>query len=473
MDMGCGKSKTIIDTAAYLFLANKIDAQVIVAPKGCYNNWVDAEMPAHMSDAVKWEAARWTSYQRKADKEAMARLYLPGRYLRTFVFNVEAASSERGLEELAAFLQKYRCMMTVDESTTIKSPTAKRTVAMINLGKLAHYRRICSGNPTPNSPLDVFSQSEFLKKNLMGYSNFFAFRNRFAVLKKQKFGKGRAFQTVVGYRDLTLLKELMSRFSFIIKKADCLDLPPKIYQTIDCEMGPKQKEAYNQMRDACLVDLGAQGRVFATIVITQLVKLHQIACGYMKTEAGHEIAFDEPNDRLAQLLDILDGATGKVIIWAIYRYNIRQISAAIAEKFGQGSVVTFFGENSGEERTDAKARFQGLPARKDPRTGEMLPEVHHDPGTRFMVANQAAGKFGNTWTRGTTMVYYANDYNLENRDQSEDRPHRIGQTESVLIIDLRVRGTVDEKIVRALRVKKKLTDELVVSNWHWLVGDRV
>jgi SNF2 family DNA or RNA helicase len=461
MEMGTGKSKVVIDNAGYLFLNKRIGGHVIVAPKGVYLNWVENELPIHMSEAVPMQVAYWSSYARKEEREALKKLHQPGNMLRTLVVNVEAMNSERAVDEVVDFMKKYSCMLTVDESTAIKNPQAKRTKILINVGKFAEYRRICSGSPMPNGPLDLYSQTEFLQKNLLGYTNYFAFRNRFAIMQDQRFGQ-QSFKRVVGYRDLDALKALMHKFSFIVKKQDCLDLPPKVYQTIDITMGPRQMAAYNAMLNDAYIQLDKGTQVTAPMVMTQLVRLHQIVCGFMKPDFMEEVPFGEPNERLATLLDLLDQAPGKVIIWASYRYNVRQIVAAISEKYGKESVVDFYGATSDDDRKYAKQAFQDSSS-----------------PVKYIVSNPASGRFGNTWTQGTTTIYYSNDYNLESREQSEDRNHRIGQAgavhtpgqdPSVLYIDLQVRGTVDERIVKVLKAKKKLTDEIVQSNWKWLLG---
>ena len=464
MEMGTGKSKVVIDNAGYLFLNKRIGGHVIVAPKGVYLNWVENELPIHMSEAVPMQVAYWSSYARKEERDALKKLHQPGNMLRTLVVNIEAMNSERATDEVVDFMKKYSCMLTVDESTTIKNPNAKRTKIMINVGKFAEYRRICSGNPIPNGPLDLYSQSEFLQRNLLGYTNYFAFRNRFAVMQDQTLGR-QSFKRVVGYKDLDALKRLMRQFSFIVKKDDCLDLPPKVYQVVDVGMGPRQTEAYNKMVQDAYIQLEGGNQVTAQMVITQLLRLHQIACGFLKPDYMDEVPFGEPNDRLETLLGLLDQAPGKVIIWANYRYNVKQIIAAISEKYGKDSVVSYFGDTGDDDRKYAKQAFQ------DP-----------DSPVKYMVSNPDTGRFGNTWTQGTTVIYYSNSYNLESREQSEDRAHRIGQLgaihnpgedPSVLYIDLRVRGTVDDKIIRVLRNKKKLTDEIVQSNWRWLIGEKV
>ena len=462
--MGTGKTLMVLMNATYLYRQGKIDSLVVVAPKGVYRNWVENEIPEHVSKDFPITVGVWSSYEKKADRDALKKLLLAKNTLQALVINIEALNSERAADFLVDFMKPRRCMMVIDESTTCKNPQAKRTKISINIGKFAAYRRICSGSPMPNGPLDLYSQTEFLQRNLLGYTNYFAFRNRFAVMQDQKFGQ-QSFKRVVGYRDLDALKALMRKFSFIIKKQDCLDLPPKVYQVVDVGMGPRQTEAYNKMVQDAYIQLEGGNQVTAQMVITQLLRLHQIACGFLKPDYMDEVPFGEPNDRLETLLGLLDQAPGKVIIWANYRYNVKQIIAAISEKYGKDSVVSYFGDTGDDDRKYAKQAFQ------DP-----------DSPVKYMVSNPDTGRFGNTWTQGTTVIYYSNSYNLESREQSEDRAHRIGQLgaihnpgedPSVLYIDLRVRGTVDDKIIRVLRNKKKLTDEIVQSNWRWLIGEKV
>jgi len=460
MDLGTGKSLAGLMNATYLYVENKIDAMVIVAPAGMYRSWSDVEIPKHISKDLPYKVAAWSSSAKKEEKKALKDLETGERCLRILVINIEAFVSDRALELVFDFVRKYRCLMLIDEVTTIKSPTAKRTKVAINLGKFAHYRRIASGNPMPQSPCDLYSESEFLEHNLLGFGNFYSFRNRFCVMQDMKFGS-HSFKRVVGYRDMDKLKQMIRQYAFVIKKENCLDLPPKVYQVVDVKFGPEQAKAYESMTQDAFVTLG-EGQVTAQMVITQLVRLHQIAAGFLKPDHLPEVPFNEPNSRLETLIELLEAAPGKCIVWSVYRFNIQQLIAAISERFGKDSVVHFYGDTTQDQRKYAREAFQ------DP-----------DSPVKYMVSNPATGKFGNTFNKATTVIYYNNNYNLEDRQQSEDRAHRLGsegavhkpgEDPSVLYIDLCAKGTVDDKILKVLKNKKHLTDAVMVSNWRWLLA---
>lgn len=462
--MGLGKCLMELMTAVHLYKSKKIGRLLIVAPKGCYATWFENEVPKHLSDDLPYKLAYWSSYSTKEDRKQLLSLETPGEALRILVINIEACNSEKAVDFIIDFMKKQPTMMVIDEGTTIKNPAAKRTKIMINIGKFAKYRRICTGNPVPNGAVDLYTQTEFLQKNLLGFTNFYAFRNRFAVLQEQRFGQ-QSFKRIVGYRDLDALRTMMRKFSFVCKKEDCLDLPPKVYQTVEVQMGARQADAYNKMLQDAYIALSDGSSVTAQMVMTQLVRLHQIACGFMKPDHMPEVPFGEPNDRIETLLSLLEQAPGKCIVWATYRYNVRQLMDAISKKFGEESVVDFYGATSNDDRKYAKEAFQDS-----------------NSPVKYIVSNPASGRFGNTLTQGTTVLYFSNSYDLEFREQSEDRAHRIGQVgdvhspgqdPSVLYIDLVAKGTVDERIVKVLKAKKRLTDEVVQSNWKWILGGQL
>lgn len=448
MEMGTGKSKVIVDTIAYLYDTGRIDTAIIVAPKGVYRNWINSELPTHMPDHVQYKTAVWTASPKKDEAKALDDIRNPVHDLRVVVVNVEAFSTKRAVQWLEKFmLVSGKTLMCVDESTTIKNPSAARTKNLIKIGRQAHYRRILTGEPVTRSPMDLYSQCQFLDPALLGFSSYYSFRSRYAIMVDMKAGQ-RSFKKVVGFQRLDELSNMLRDFSFRVKKDECLDLPEKIYQYRYVEMTKDQQKAYNDVSKMAFTTL--EGKILsADNVLTQMLRLHQITCGHLKTDSGETIMLD--SGRLAALMDTVQEAPDKVIIWANYLADIAQITKALAEEYGNESIVSYYGGTSDDNRQLAIKRFQD------------------DPTCRFFVGNPQTGGMGITLTAANTVIYYSNSYNLEHRLQSEDRAHRIGQKNNVVYVDLVCQGTVDEKIVKALRAKKQVATQVMGDEWReWL-----
>jgi SNF2 family DNA or RNA helicase len=249
---------------------------------------------------------------------------------------------------------------------------------------------------------------------------------------ERNFG-GRRVQIVGSYQRLEELSDILNKFSYRVLKEDCLDLPDKIYIKREVELTEEQEAAYSTMKSAALATI--KGKLAtAPHVLTQMMRLHQITCGHLKTDEGS--ITELKSNRLNELMDVLDEVEGKAIIWANYIYDIEHIVAEIKKKYGDNSVVQYYGAIKSEQRQSNIDKFQ------DPKSTY-----------RFFVGNPQTGGYGITLTAASTVIYYSNGYDLEKRLQSEDRAHRIGQKKSVTYVDIIARKTVDEKIVKALRNK--------------------
>ena len=432
MEMGTGKSKVLVDNMAMLYDKGKINAALIIAPKGVYRNWLSQEIPNHLPSHVDHKTVLWTALTSKTKDKEYRQLFEIDYDLHILLMNVEALSTKKGVEFAGKFLRCHKTLMAVDESTTIKNPTAKRTKAILALSKEAKYRRILTGSPVTKSPLDLYSQCAFLNEFLLGFSSFYTFRNRYAQMIERNFG-GRRVQIVTSYRRLDELAETLKKFSYRILKEECLDLPPKVYMRREIDLSDEQKKAYATMKSAALAHLNGKIAT-APHVLTQLMRLHQITCGHFTADDGTIQEFK--NNRMSELLNLLDEIEGKVIIWANYVYDIKQIVNTISDEYGEDSIVEYYGAIESKKRQTNIEKFQ------DPKSK-----------VRFFVGNPQTGGYGITLTAASNVIYYSNGYDLEKRLQSEDRAHRIGQEKSVTYIDLIARDTVDEKIVKALRKK--------------------
>jgi SNF2 family DNA or RNA helicase len=329
--------------------------------------------------------------------------------------------------------------MAIDESTTIKNPNAKRTKNILKLSESAKYKRIMTGSPVTKNPLDLYSQCEFLDPWLLDYTSYYAFRNRYAEMKTMH-AHGRSIQVVDKFKNLGELSDTLKNFSYRVLKEDCLDLPDKIYMKRNIKLTPDQFKIYKQMKDQAIAMLNGKVTSTAT-VLTQLMRLHQITCGHFTADDGSTQPIS--NNRMDELMGVLEETEGKAIIWAHYQYDITNIIQNVVKKYGEGSIVDYFGLTPQEERQPNIKKFQD------------------DPRCRFMVGTPSTGGYGITLTAANTVIYYSNGYDLEKRLQSEDRAHRIGQQKPVTYVDLICDDTVDEKIVKALRKKINIASEVL------------
>ena len=445
LEMGCGKSKILLDNIAILYNKGEIDSALIVAPKGVYDNWVSGEIPAHLPDYIKTRVFKWSPSETKKNQALRESALENSIDLTILVMNVEAFSTLKGTKFAGKFLLGKKVLFAVDESTTIKSPSARRTKNIVRLSKYAQYRRILTGSPVTRSPLDLYTQCEFLDPELLGYSSYYSFRARYAEMLNRTAG-GRTFKQVIGYKNLEELNKMLLEFSSRVLKKDCLDLPDKIYLTRNIELTPEQAKAYKEMKDYAITQLydeekGGQ-QVSATSVLTKMLRLHQLSCGFMTTDDKENIEIK--SKRLDELMNILDEVEGKTIIWANYRHDIHRILEAIRKAHGDDSVCAYYGDVNDFDRRLYLKQFQDL---KSP--------------LRFIVGNTQTGGYGINLTAASSVIYYSNNFDLEKRLQSEDRAHRIGQVNKVTYIDIVCKGTVDEKIVKSLLAKQNIAAEVL------------
>ena len=439
MEMGTGKTKVLIDNLAILYDKGAVNGALIVAPKGVVGTWYKQEIPTHLPNHIKNVSILWQANITKTQQEKLNCLFETGEDLHILIMNVEALSTEKGKLFAAKFLRCHKTLMVIDESTVIKNPKAKRTKNILSLAELCKFRRIMTGSPVTKNPLDLYAQCNFLDPFLLNFHSYFAFRNRYAEMKTLHM-HGRQIQIVNGFKNLSELSEKLKGFSYRVLKEDCLDLPEKIFTKRHITLTSEQSKVYKQMKEQALAVLKGK-QVTSVSALTQLMRLHQITCGHFVADDGS--VQEIKNNRLNELMDVLDEVEGKAIIWAHYQHDIKSIVKEIEKVHGQGSVVTYYGLTPQDERQDNIKKFQD------------------DDDTRFLVGTPSTGGYGITLTAANTVIYYSNGYDLEKRLQSEDRAHRIGQKKSVTYVDILAEDTVDEKIVKALRKKINIASQVM------------
>jgi SNF2 family DNA or RNA helicase len=439
MEMGTGKTKVLIDNLAMLYDKGKVNGALIIAPKGVIGTWYNNELPTHLPEHIANVTILWQSNITKKQREKLESLFEVEESLHILIMNVEALSTDKGMKFAEKFLSCHETLVAIDESTTIKNPKASRTKNILSLTGASKYRRIMTGSPVTKNPLDLFSQCYFLDPFHLDHDSYYSFRMRYAIMKTANIA-GRKIQLVNGFKNLGELSDKLKPFSYRVLKEDCLDLPDKIFIKRQISLTPDQFKLYSQMKEKALAILN--GKIVSTKnALTQIMRLHQITCGHFSSDDG--VTQPIKNNRITELMDVLEETEGKAIIWAHYQYDITEIIKAVIKKYGPDSIVDYYGLTPQEDRQPNIKRFQD------------------DPKCRFLVGTPSTGGYGITLTAANTVIYYSNGYDLEKRLQSEDRAHRIGQKKSVTYVDLMADDTVDEKIVKALRRKISIASEVL------------
>lgn len=457
MEQGTGKTWTLLADAERLFASGKIDAMLVIAPKGVHTNWVRREIPAHMDCPVI--ARAWKSGATKRQLAYIDEVREPRQTdeplpLRILAINIDALNTEAGFVYARRFLNATRAMLAIDESSRIKNPSSGRTQAIMRLAHLADIKRIATGTPINNAPMDLFAQMEFLESGLLGTTSYRSFVSEYAdlvssssplIMNMARRNPRAAHAQIVAknddgtprWRNLDKLQKMLEPHSFRVLKKDCLDLPEKIYQQVYFELAPAQQRAYELLRDDLRIesDAIAPAEMMTVSALAALVKLQQITSGFVITPQRDIMYVGDGNPRLDALLDLIEDAQGKIIVWARFKEELRAIAAALT-KAGR-VVVEYHGDVKDADRDRAVDEFQSGAA-------------------DVFVGQPQSGGIGLTLTAAQTVIYYSNDYNSETRKQSEDRAHRIGTKTNVVYIDLVATGTVDESISRSLQRKSEL-----------------
>ena len=428
MEQGTGKTKIIIDNAAYLYGRGKINCLIVIAPNGVHRNWLNNEIPVHMPKWCPINSIYYQSGMNKAHTKKFNDVIGSREVLKIFTFNVEAFVSKTAMRFLENILLSHDCLLVVDESSRIKTPGTHRTKVITKLGKLAKYRRILTGTPVTKGAEDVYAQFKFLDPYILGYDSFYTFRARYCVMREYDNRKW-----IVGYRNVDELTNNIKGNSFRVLKKDCLDLPEKIYQRAYVELSKEQRKIYNSIKNEYVAQLG-DDEISVPETITRILRLQQVVCGWFPSE-GEVKPINKTNLRLKALLDIISEIDAKIIIWARFRADIMAIQAALGD-----SAVVYYGDVSSDDRVIAVDRFQ------------------KDPQIKYFIGQPQSGGIGLTLTAAQYAIYYSNSFDLETRLQSEDRCHRIGTTTNITYIDMEASKTVDGRIIKALRDKKSVAD---------------
>lgn len=454
MEMGTGKTKTLIDLACARFRAGLIDSLIVFCPVPLRSNWI-AELGVHCPVPYAGFVVDTTKSSFKRESERFFE-FKDDRILKVIVVGIESFSQGlkkgKAYEYVERYARAHNSQQAVDESHKIKGHDATRAENIVLLGLEDKYKAILTGSPVVLGLTDLYMQFQYLSKDIIGLGDFMSFRNRYCEMG------GFQNKQMMGFKNEEELMEIIKPFVYQVKKEDVLkDLPPKVFTKFEAEMTAEQRKIYMEIKKKKTADLSMLVAKKGTMnqadfvelvcenVLSAYLALQQITAGFVtywkvdeetgRTRETVEIVPPEKNPKIKLMMDwIEDNPNQPMIIWARFRKEIADIVQVLEAKYGEGCAVQYHGGMLMHERDAAKQAFL-------------------DGKPMFFVSNQMTGGTGLTLNRADRVWYQSNTFALVDRMQSEDRNHRIGQTKQVIYADCEMVGTVDATINLSMAMK--------------------
>lgn len=437
-EMGCGKTLTAIAIAGAGYQMGKVERLLIVAPTSVVAVW-----PKELQEYAKFKYTCKTLLGEKKQrlKQIDDLIKFPFKALKVAVINYESTWRPEILEKLKEFDAD---MVIADESQRIKTYDAAQSKAMHELGDQARYKLILSGTPVQTAAIDIWSQYRFLDKSVFG-DNFFKFRGRYAIMG------GYGNKKIVGYKDLEGLIKKEHSIAFRVTKDEALDLPEQTFETRKIQFSQKEKNLYERIKKDSYAELDGGGHITATTVLTRLLRLQQLAGGFLVQDDAQkpQLVSKAKLDALADIIeDYVIGSGKKLVIFARFIAEVKAIMELAGKVLPKElKQVAIYGDIKKEDRGDIVKQFQ------------------EDPNTVLFIGQIDTAGTGITLTAADTCVYYSKNFNYATYSQSLSRIHRIGQRNCCTYIDLEIEGTIDELISKALSRKEDMA-KTVVDNWR-------
>lgn len=437
-EMGCGKTLTAIAIAGAGYQMGKVERLLIVAPTSVVAVW-----PKELQEYAKFKYTCKTLLGEKKQriKQIDDLLKFPFKALKVAVINYESTWRPEILEKLKEFDAD---MVIADESQRIKTYDAAQSKAMHELGDQARYKLILSGTPVQTAAIDIWSQYRFLDKTVFG-DNFFKFRGRYAIMG------GYGNKKIVGYKDLEGLIKKEHSIAFRVTKDEALDLPEQTFETRKIQFSQKEKNLYERIKKDSYAKLDGGGHITASTVLTRLLRLQQLAGGFLVQDDAQkpQLVSRAKLDALADIIeDYVIGSGKKLVIFARFIAEVKAIMELAGKVLPKElKQVAIYGDIKKEDR------------------GGIVKQFQEDPNTVLFIGQIDTAGTGITLTAADTCVYYSKNFNYATYSQSLSRIHRIGQRNCCTYIDLEIEGTIDELISKALSRKEDMA-KTVVDNWR-------
>jgi hypothetical protein len=499
-EMGAGKTKQTIDAACMLFMMEKIDRVLVIAPASIRPVWFNqefGELKQHLWNNIPSSV---TEFHRKV-KVWRHGPDAPYRF-RWVITNYDfirrgfegKGKKRRAIGKLAE-IEKFctpKTLLVLDESSAVAHNTSLQTKACYHLRQRCGRVLLLNGTPIGQSPADLYAQGNILSPSILNCRSFTRFRARYAIMG------GFENHQIVGWVE-GAIEDLQRRFApYVIRrlKKDCIDLPEKLPPVVmPVTLTPTTWKAYKEMKNDLVAWLNENQVSTASVAITKVLRLAQITSGFVggiedamigQTEAGPApewLDFEQLGQDIQRIerykkdFPVRDGVAQigteklehflewfearltenpkfKSVYWCRFLPEVSQTLEAVKQKFPDVTVAALTGKNTRQEREYVLRLL-------DPRTSPDRPI--------FVAGTLGTGSMGLNFTAADTNWYRSLPRSRRVLEQSKDRTHRPGQINPVSYFYQVATGpngqkTIDHMIVAHLQGLTNLAD-MTASAW--------
>ncbi len=361
-----------------------------------------------------------------------------------FITNYQALLNADFLKELLAWAPE---VFICDESHRLKEPSSKTTKAAIKLSQHATRKLILTGTPVLNSPMDIFTQMLILDGGVALGKKFFVFRQTYFIDMNAGMPKQRYFpKWVPNPHKVKELEARIAPITSVVKKEECLSLPPLVRQVRYVDLGPEQARVYRELQKDFVSFVGDKSCT-ADLAITKALRMQQVVSGYVPIEGEDESELHEfkDNPRIKALEEIIDdiGPEHKIVIWAVYHANYKAIRSLC------------------ERRKIRFVEVNGSVAAQDKQ--KAVDEFAIDREIQVLIGHPGSAGIGISMVAASYSVFYSRNFSLEHSLQAESRTHRGGSEihSRITRIDIVAKDTIDEHVVESLLNKGNVLDSIM------------
>lgn len=414
-EQGTGKTSSVIWAADYLMKLGLIRRVLVLCP-------LSIMQAAWESDLFKFAMHRTCAIAHSYSKEKrIAAIKSEAEFV---ICNFD------GLDIVKEAVAKGDFdLIVVDEANAYKNVATKRWKVLNSIMRPDMWVWMLTGTPASQSPTDAYGLAKIV--NPQNVPKFFgAFRD-------QVLTKITTFKWVPKHNHQQTVHSVLQpaiRFT----KAECLDLPDMTYVTREVPLTPQQTKYYEDLRKHMVT--AAAGEEITTVnAAANLNKLLQLSCGAVYSDSGEVVAFDAKN-RMAALLEVIEEASHKVIVFAPFRHAIEIIYEEL--KANKITAERIHGGISATRRTEIFAKFQS------------------EPHPQVLVIQPQAAAHGVTLHAANVVVWFGPITSIETYLQANARVHRAGQRNPCTVVHLQG-SPVEKRVYKMLSEKVDVHTKLI------------